>query len=93
MLLPSREGPCTEGLAPAMDLGSVGFVLGQSGEGEGQRRGSQGLCPMARLGQPKKKVWGRGDLKLTLSNLEKGGPRWVGVRGSKEQPGKGEERV
>lgn len=41
-LLPSREGPGTEGLAPAMDLDSVGFVLGQRWGGGGAEKRQSG---------------------------------------------------
>ena len=43
-------------------------------------------------GSPERRFRGRGDLKLTLSSWDKAGPRWVGVRGSKEQPGKGRRK-
>ena len=75
-----------------MDLDSVGLFLGQTGMGEGQIRGCQGLHPTAGLGSPERRFRGRGDLKLTLSSWGEAGPRWVGVRGSKEQPGKGRRK-
>ena len=89
MLLPSQEGPSTEGLAPGMDSGSAGFFLGQRWGGERAERRQAQTVPHGVAGSAQREGVGRRDLKIALSILEKGRLRWVGVRGSKEQAAKG----
>lgn len=63
-----------------MDWVLQALFSARGGKVEEQGESSQGLSPMTQLGQPKERVWGRGDPKLTLSNLEKRTPGWVGTK-------------
>lgn len=53
-LLPSREGPGTEGLAPAMHLDSVGFVLGRRWGGGGAEKRQSGTVSHGKAGAAQK---------------------------------------
>ena len=48
------------------------------GRGRGREETVKDSTPWHGWGSPERRFRGRGDLRLTLSNWEKAGPRWVG---------------